>query len=70
MLEIDDLGRCESCGTFVLELELKGIEITDTKSDETSETLMCKRCQDLLDSLLFPEGPYFKHKRPERKTDV
>lgn len=72
MNEIDDLGRCESCGKYVPEVELKSVEITDftTENEKTTEYLWCKHCWDFLDSLLKPNQPTTKRTRPVRKTDV
>lgn len=72
MTDIDDLGRCESCGKYVPEVELESVEITDcsTGKEITTEYLWCKYCRDFLDSLLKPNQPTTKRTRPVRKTDV
>lgn len=70
MVEIDDLGRCESCGTYVAEIELKGIRITDIETDKVSETLMCKECLIFLEDLFDTSKPYLTRKRPERATNT
>lgn len=49
--EIDDLGRCESCGKYVLEVELKSVGITDNEKGKTTEYLWCKECTDFVDCL-------------------
>lgn len=71
MTDIDDLGRCESCGNYVPEVELKSVEITDTSTGEeiTTEYLWCKECNDFLDRLLDPNQPRTKQTRPVRKAE-
>ena len=49
--EIDDMGRCESCGKYVLEVELKSVGITDNEKGKTTEYLWCKECTDFVDCL-------------------
>ena len=70
MNEIDDLGRCECCGSYILEVELESVEITDNELGKTTEYLWCERCIRNLTSIKDPNQPRYKRTRPERKTDV